>query len=74
VFHPDVTRVVAGAVERAGRAAAGGHGPAEGARGPVHDIAGHDVGRVVPGHEAGRADAGGAADGAEVHAGWHLAR
>jgi malate dehydrogenase (oxaloacetate-decarboxylating) len=51
VFHPDVTRVVASAVERAARAAAGTHQPTE-ARGPVHDIAGHEVG----GHDVGAQD------------------
>jgi malate dehydrogenase (oxaloacetate-decarboxylating) len=40
VFHPDVTRVVAGAVERAARAAAG-ETVVPDPGGPVHDIAGH---------------------------------
>ncbi len=39
VFHPDVTRVVAGAVERAARSAAGDVPTEPG--GPTHDIAGH---------------------------------
>jgi malate dehydrogenase (oxaloacetate-decarboxylating) len=39
VFHPDVTRVVAGAVEKAARAASGGGVPDPG--GPLHDIGGH---------------------------------
>jgi len=63
VFHPDVTRVVAGAVERAARAATGAHSPAEGGRGPVHDIAGHDI----PGHEmAGHEMAGHDIPGHEI--------
>jgi malate dehydrogenase (oxaloacetate-decarboxylating) len=40
VFHPDVTRVVAGAVERAARAAAGQPLPPD-PGGPVHDVGGH---------------------------------
>jgi malate dehydrogenase (oxaloacetate-decarboxylating) len=39
VFHPDVTRVVAGAVEKAARAASGLPVPDPG--GPLHDIGGH---------------------------------
>jgi malate dehydrogenase (oxaloacetate-decarboxylating) len=79
VFHPDVTRVVAGAVVRAARAATGGHPAAEGVRGPVHDIAGHDIAGHEVRHEVGSevgsevghvVDAGGVA----VHADWHLAR
>jgi len=82
VFHPDVTRVVAGAVERAARAATAGHTPAEGVRGPVHDIAGHEVGHAV-GHAVGPevgpevgSEVGSVADaaGAAGHADWHLAR
>ena len=40
VFHPDVTRVVAGAVERAARAAAGQPLPPD-PGGPLHDVGGH---------------------------------
>jgi malate dehydrogenase (oxaloacetate-decarboxylating) len=40
VFHPDVTRVVAGAVERAARAAAG-EPVVPDPGGPLHDIGGH---------------------------------
>ena len=39
VFHPDVTRVVAGAVEKAARAASGTPVPDSG--GPLHDVGGH---------------------------------
>jgi malate dehydrogenase (oxaloacetate-decarboxylating) len=50
VFHPDVTRVVAGAVERAARAASGATLPEQGA--PLHDIGGHPHHREVrPLHE-----------------------
>jgi malate dehydrogenase (oxaloacetate-decarboxylating) len=78
VFHPDVTRVVAGAVERAARAAAGARPAGEGG-GPLHDIAGHDVsGHDVSGHHVAGHDAGGQrvvdAGGPGIHADWHLAR
>jgi malate dehydrogenase (oxaloacetate-decarboxylating) len=42
VFHPDVTRVVASAVERAARASSGAPLPDQG--GPLRDIAGHELG------------------------------
>src|SRR5215212_4991531 len=76
VFHPDVTRVVAGAVERAARTATGAHPPGEGPRGPVHDIAGHDISGHHVGHDIGREITGHVVDagGREAHADWHLAR